>query len=174
MQLLTCIANYILRLHRPQIPSGCLPIFGDDPRMEKYPYSFGGAFCVISNEIVLSRSQSPIAFRPSPSLVRKSAVYVEVTGVLYDCSRSIVVTILFHTVFCIHFPESIVSHLSGAANFQFCFDCVCSSSLSSPHPSNSPFRHLFVPNCNHSSRRDSVTPLLVAFRMVLLHVTFFH
>jgi hypothetical protein len=63
----------------------------------------------VFHEIVLSLSQSPIALRSSPSLGRKSAVQVEVTGVLWGCSRSLVVTHcdLFHVTFCIHFPDAI-------------------------------------------------------------------
>ncbi len=44
------------------------------------------------------------------------------------------------------------------------------ASQSSQYPSNRPYLHLFAPNCSHSSIRDSVTPLLVVFRIVLRHV----
>ena len=72
----------LLRLQRPQIPSGCLPHFWRRPSHGKVPAFVWRSLLRAFHEIVLSRNQSPIALRPSPSLVRKSAVQVEVTGVL--------------------------------------------------------------------------------------------
>ena len=33
---------------------------------------------------------------------------------------------VFHSVFCIHCPDAILSHLSGEIDFQFCSDCIWS------------------------------------------------
>ncbi len=47
------------------------------------------------------------------SRVKKSVVHVVVTGVVWDCSRIVLVTILFHADFCIHCPDATVSHFTG-------------------------------------------------------------
>ena len=70
------------RFHSSQIPSGCLPHFCRHVSHGKTPSFVWRNLLLAFHEIVLSLSQSPTAFRASPSLVRKSTVHVEVTGVL--------------------------------------------------------------------------------------------
>ncbi len=107
------------RLYSSQIPSGCLPHFCRRASRGKAPVFVWRSLLHTFHEIVSSLSQLPTTFRPSPSLVRKSTVQVEVTGVLWGCSRSLVVTHLFHVNFCIHFPDAIISHLTGESGLQF-------------------------------------------------------
>ena len=60
--------------------------------------------------IDLSLRQSPIALRPSPSRVKKSAVHVVVTVEVWGYSLIGLVTILFHAALCIHCPDATNSH----------------------------------------------------------------
>ena len=98
------------RLHRPHNPSGCLAHVWRRDSHGNVPEFVWRSRRRAFHGIDLSLRQSPIALRPSPSRVKKSAVHVVVTVEVWGCSLIGLVTILFHAALCTHCTDATNSH----------------------------------------------------------------
>ena len=84
------------RLHRPHNPSGCLAHVWRRDSHGNVPEFVWRSRRRAFHGIDLSLRQSPIALRPSPSRVKKSAVHVVVTVEVWGCSHRS----CYHSVSC--------------------------------------------------------------------------